>query len=136
MKHAKMNADGPAARLRLDKWLWAARFYKTRSLAAQAVEGGKVRLGGERVKPAKEVKAGDWLELHIGEHQWSIEVRALSARRGPATEAALLYAETEESRERREHLIAMPHVGPHPGQGRRGRPTKRDRRLIRRFTEE
>jgi len=130
------DADQPPARLRLDKWLWAARFYKTRSLAAQAVEGGKVRLSGERVKPAKEVKTGDCLELCIGDYQWSIEVRAVSPRRGPATQAALLYVETEESRERREHLIAMRRVGPHPGQTRQGRPTKRDRRLIRRFTEE
>jgi len=137
MKHREdQRADGPPARLRIDKWLWAARFYKTRSLAAQAVEGGKVRLGGERVKPGKEVKLGDSLEVRVGELQWFIEVRAVSLRRGPATEAALLYAETEESRARREHLMAMRRVGPHPGQARQGRPTKRDRRLIRRFTEE
>jgi ribosome-associated heat shock protein Hsp15 len=122
-------------RLRIDKWLWAARFYKTRSLAAQAVEGGRVRLNGERVKPAKEVKTGDLLEVRSGELQWLVEVRAVSPRRGPATQAALLYAEAGESRERRERMIAMRRAGPHPGQGRQGRPTKRDRRLIRRFTE-
>jgi len=123
-------------RLRIDKWLWAARFYKTRSLAVQAVEGGKVRLNGEPVKPAKEVKPGDMLEVRSGELRWFIEVRAVSPQRGPATQAALLYAETGESRDRRERLIAMRRAGPHPGQGRRGRPTKRDRRLIRRFMGE
>jgi ribosome-associated heat shock protein Hsp15 len=123
-----------ASRLRIDKWLWAARFYKTRSLAALAVDGGKVSLEGARVKPAREVKPGDRLELRIGELHWSIEVRAIPARRGPAAEAALLYAETPESRERRARLTAMRGAGPHPRQGRPGRPTKRDRRLIRRFT--
>jgi ribosome-associated heat shock protein Hsp15 len=128
--------DRALARLRIDKWLWSARFYKTRSLAAQAVEGGKVRLNGERVKPGKEVKTGDSLEVRSGELQWLVEVRAVSPRRGPATEAAQLYAESEESRARREHMIAMRRAGPHPAQGRQGRPTKRDRRLIRRFTGE
>ena len=130
---ASNNAPG---RLRIDKWLWAARFYKTRSLSVQAVEAGKVRLNGERVKPGKEVKPGDFLEVRAGELKWVIEVRAVSPRRGPATEAALLYAEAGESRERRERLIAMRRAGPHPGQGRQDRPTKRDRRLIRRFTGE
>jgi len=132
-----MDANGLAhIRLRIDKWLWAARFYKTRSLAAKAVEGGKVKVNGERVKPAKEVKSGDSLEVRIGELQWQVEVRAVSLRRGPAREAALLYAETKESRARREQLVSMRRVGPHPGRDRVGRPTKRDRRLIRRFTGE
>jgi len=127
-------SDATLDRLRIDKWLWAARFYKTRSLAAQGVEGGRVRLNGERVRPAKEVKPGDALEVRSGELRWLIEVRAVSPRRGPATRAALLYAETGESRERREQLIAMRRAGPRPGQGSQGRPSKRDRRLIRRFT--
>lgn len=130
------DADQAPARQRIDKWLWAARFYKTRSLAAQAVESGKVRLGGGRVKPGKEVKPGDLLEVRVGELLWLIEIRAVSLRRGPATEAALLYAETDDSRERRERQVAMRRVGPHPGRGRQGRPTKRDRRLIHRFTGE
>jgi len=131
-KHA-IKAPG---RQRIDKWLWAARFYKTRSLAAKAVEGGKVKLNGERVKPGKELKPGDELELRSGELQWRVEVRAVALRRGPAAEAALLYAEGEESRARREQMIAMRRAGPHPAQGAHGRPTKRDRRMIRRFTGE
>jgi len=130
-----MGADEPA-RLRIDKWLWAARFYKTRSLAARAVEGGKVKLNGERVKPAKEVKTGDGLEVRSGELHWRVEVRAVASRRGPAAEAALLYAESDESRMRREHMVAMRRAGPHPGHDTHGRPTKRDRRMIRRFTGE
>jgi len=134
--NADKHAVEPPGRQRIDKWLWAARFYKTRSLAAGAVEGGKVKLNGERVKPGKEVKPGDELELRSGELQWRVEVRALALRRGPAAEAALLYAEGEESRSRREQMIAMRRAGPHPAQGVHGRPTKRDRRMIRRFTGE
>jgi ribosome-associated heat shock protein Hsp15 len=130
------DADRPPGRLRLDKWLWAARFYKTRSLAAQAVEGGKVKLNGERAKPAKDVKPGDLVEVRSGELQWQVEVRALSPRRGPAAEAAKLYAETGESRTRREQMLAMRRAGPHPAHDTHGRPTKRERRMIRRFTGE
>ena len=133
---ADKHAVKPPGRQRIDKWLWAARFYKTRSLAAKAVEGGRVKLNGERVKPGKEVKPGDALELRSGELQWRVEVRAVALRRGPAVEAALLYAEGEESRARREQMIAMRRAGPHPAQGAHGRPTKRDRRMIRRFTGE
>ncbi|HYU69971.1 MAG TPA: RNA-binding S4 domain-containing protein [Burkholderiales bacterium] len=128
-----MRADEPG-RLRIDKWLWVARFYKTRSLAARAVEGGKVKLNGERVKPGKEVKAGDEIEARSGELQWLIEVRAVALKRGPAAAAALLYAESEESRARRMHMVAMRRAGPHPARDTHGRPTKRDRRMIRRFT--
>jgi ribosome-associated heat shock protein Hsp15 len=130
------DADRAPGRLRIDKWLWAARFYKTRSLAARAVEGGKVKLNGERVKPGKEVKAGDEIELRSGELRWLVEVRGVALRRGPAAEAALLYAESGESRARREHMIAMRRAGPHPAHDAHGRPTKRDRRMIRRFTGE
>jgi ribosome-associated heat shock protein Hsp15 len=133
---AHKNTDKVLARLRLDKWLWVARFHKTRSLAAQAVEGGKVKLNGERVKPSKEVKPGDLLEVRSGELQWRVEVRAVAPRRGPAAEAALLYTEGEESRAKREHMIAMRRAGPRPAQDAHGRPTKRDRRMIRRFTGE
>jgi len=133
-----MTGEGDKAlgRLRIDKWLWAARFYKTRSLAAQAVEGGKVKLNGERVKPASNVRPGDSVELRSGELQWQVEVRAVSPRRGPAPEAAKLYAETGESRAKREHRLLMRHAGSHPAHDARGRPTKRDRRMIRRFTGE
>ena len=130
------DADRAPGRLRIDKWLWAARFYKTRSLAARAVEGGKVKLNGGSVKPGKEVKAGDEIELRSGELRWLVEVRGVALKRGPAAEAALLYAESGESRARREHMIAMRRAGPHPAHDTHGRPTKRDRRLIRRFTGE
>ena len=122
-------------RLRIDKWLWAARFYKTRSLAAQAVEGGRARLNDARVKPAKDVKRGDSVTVRTGELEWTVAVLALSARRGPASEAALLYAESEASRARRELMLAMRRAGPQPDPDARGRPTKRNRRLIHRFTE-
>ena len=124
----------PAGRLRIDKWLWAARFFKTRSLAAQAVDGGRVQLNGQRVKPAKDVKPGDELVVHIGELEWVIEVRALSDRRGPATEARRLYEEREASRARRQALIDARKTAPEPALGLRGRPTKRDRRRLRRLT--
>lgn len=123
-------------RLRIDKWLWAARFYRTRSLAAQAVAGGKVKLNGERAKPGKGVRPGDRLEVRSGELQWLVEVRAVSARRGPASEAAKLYAESKESSSRREQMLLMRRAGPHPAHDTRGRPTKRDRRMIHRFTGE
>jgi ribosome-associated heat shock protein Hsp15 len=130
------GADNSLGRLRIDKWLWAARFYKTRSLAAQAVEGGKVKLNGERAKPGKGVRPGDRLEVRSGELRWQVEVRAVSPRRGPAPEAVKLYAETDESRARREQMLLMRRAGPHPAHDARGRPTKRDRRMIRRFTDE
>ena len=126
----------PADRLRIDKWLWAARFFKTRSLAAQAVDGGRVRLNGDRVKPAKEVKPGDELTVHIGELEWVIDVRALSARRGPAAAARLLYEERAESMARRQVAIDARKALPEPAFGLRGRPTKRDRRMLKRLTGE
>jgi ribosome-associated heat shock protein Hsp15 len=124
----------PADRLRIDKWLWAARFFKTRSLAAQAVDGGRVRLNGVRVKPAKEVQPGDELTVHIGELEWVIDVRALSARRGPAAAARQLYRERAESAARRQAAIDVRKALPEPAFGLRGRPTKRDRRMLKRLT--
>ena len=131
-----MSSASPttASALRIDKWLWAARFFKTRSLAAKAVEGGRVRLNGERVKPAKDVKLGDEVTVHIGELEWVVDVRAISARRGPPAEARLLYEERDESKSRRQMMLDARKAMPEPAYGLRGRPTKRDRRLIRRFT--
>jgi ribosome-associated heat shock protein Hsp15 len=123
----------PADRLRIDKWLWAARFFKTRSLAAQAVDGGRVQLNRARVKPAKEVTPGDEITVHIGELEWVIDVRALSARRGPAEAARQLYEEREESRARRQVAIDARKALPEPAFGLRGRPTKRDRRMMKRL---
>jgi len=123
----------PLDKLRIDKWLWAARFYKTRSLAAEAVEGGKARLNGERVKPAKDVKPGDTVMVRAGELEWTVAVLALSVRRGPASEAALLYRESDESKKKREDRIAMRQAGPQPVTHGLGRPTKRERRNLDRF---
>jgi ribosome-associated heat shock protein Hsp15 len=121
-------------RQRLDKWLWAARFFKTRGLAAAAVDGGRVRVNGEGAKPSRMLKPGDVLAVRAGETEWVVEVRALSLQRGPAAQAALLYAERENSRARREAAMAQRKVQPHPAAGVKGRPTKKDRRLIHRFT--
>jgi ribosome-associated heat shock protein Hsp15 len=120
--------------LRIDKWLWAARFFKTRSLAAQAVESGRVRVDGERVKAAKTLQPGDVLTVRVGEFEWVVTVRTLAARRGPAAEARGLYVEDEASRVRREAITAARKLEPEPGFGLRGRPTKRDRRMLRKLT--
>lgn len=123
----------PDIRVRIDKWLWATRFYKTRSLAADAVDGGKVQVNGERAKPAKLLKAGDVLSIRNGPYAWDITVLMLSERRGPAAEAAKLYSESDESRRTREEKMAMIRSerlsNPFPG----GRPTKKARRQIIRF---
>jgi ribosome-associated heat shock protein Hsp15 len=119
-------------RVRIDKWLWAARFFKTRSLAAQAVEGGKVKVGDERVKAAKGLRIGDRITLRIGDYEWRITVRALSERRGPAALAQQLYEEDETSRNARIEAVAKRRAGfdPEPQPG--GRPEKRERRELRR----
>ena len=115
-------------RVRLDKWLWAARFYKTRSLAAEAIEGGKVQVNGERVKRAKSLQAGDEVRIRLGPYEHQIVVRQLSERRGPASEAARLYEETPASRAARE-AMALQLKSLHAAFGpERGRPTKKDRR--------
>jgi ribosome-associated heat shock protein Hsp15 len=118
-------------KVRIDKWLWAARFFKTRTLAADAVECGKVMVNAIRVKPAKLVGAGDTLAIRLGPYQFLVEVLALSDRRGPATEAQKLYLETAESRACRETLsLELKSRQEHVFEGR---PTKRDRRAIERF---
>ncbi len=121
--------------MRVDKWLWAARFYKTRSLAQQAVEGGKVKLNGERVKPAKDVRVGDRFDLNIAAQDWTITVLALSDKRGPASVAQTLYQESAESRERREAQSALRKLAAEPSQERVGRPTKRERRQLDRWRD-
>ncbi len=117
-------------KLRVDKWLWAARFFKTRSLAADAVEGGKVHVNGERVKPAKTLKAGDKLAIRIGPYTWNVSVMGLSDRRGPAPEAQKLYAEGEESRLAREVIVAQVRAARLDNPLHKGRPTKKARRDI------
>jgi ribosome-associated heat shock protein Hsp15 len=116
--------------VRLDKWLWAARFFKTRSAAAQAVDGGKVDLGGERAKRSRNVQAGDVIIIRRPPYTHELVVRALSEARGPAKEAALLYEETAASREARERLAYQLKNAPALTFQGVGRPTKRDRRVI------
>ena len=117
-------------RVRIDKWLWAARFFKTRSLASEAVQGGRVHVDGARVKPAREVRIGDRLEVPFGDGTMDVVVRALDDTRGPASRAALLYDETDESRARREREREQRTMAPPPGADMHGRPSTRDRRRI------
>ena len=119
--------------VRLDKWLWAARFFKTRSLATAAVNAGEVRVARERVKPARTVQEGDELQIRRGDNVTDIVVRALSAVRGPATVAQRLYEETDESRQRRAEASERRRLAPEPALDIKGRPTKRDARVLRRL---
>lgn len=120
--------------VRIDKWLWAARFFKTRSLAAEAVSGGKVHVNGQRVKASRQVNIGDELRIHRGMEEFTVFVDALSARRGPASVAQQLYTETEESRQRREERALQNRLLAQSMQAPQKRPNKRDRRHIIRFT--
>jgi ribosome-associated heat shock protein Hsp15 len=121
-------------KLRIDKWLWAARFFKTRSLAAEAVDSGKALINGQRVKPSKALKPGDELFVRTQGAEYTILVRALSDRRGPATEAAKLYVETAESTRRREEA-RLTHGAREPSALVRGRPTKRARRQLQKLRD-
>jgi len=132
MRDTEMDTDDNKQKFRIDKWLCAARFFKTRSLAADAVECGKVHVNGVRVKPARAVAAGDRLTINIGQKQYEVDVLALSNRRGPASEAQKLYRETDASRQRREAIAVELKAQPQPFIFR-GRPTKRDRREIERL---
>jgi ribosome-associated heat shock protein Hsp15 len=124
----------PAPRgVRIDKWLWAARFYKTRSLAQTAVAGGKVKLNDERVKVAKEVKPGDTLAIRIGEYEWAVVVKALSEKRGSAEVARTLYEESEASIAKRLAQSADRRAQAGVWGERKGRPTKRERREVERL---
>ena len=128
MNHA--NSDEPAS-VRLDQWLWAARFFKTRSLARQAVDTGKVEIGGQRAKPARAVRVGDALRIARAEEIFEVEVRALGGRRGPASIAQSLYAESEASRLRRDAERATRAAKRAGYQAPEAKPDKRARRLIR-----
>lgn len=121
--------------MRLDKWLWAARFFKTRTLASDAISGGKVQHNGSRVKAAREVKIDDRLEIANGETRWEVTVRGLSEKRGPAPEARLLYEESAASLAAREAQRETRQLVVDPAADLHGRPTKRDRRQIRRFSD-
>jgi ribosome-associated heat shock protein Hsp15 len=122
--------------VRIDKWLWAARFFKTRSLATDAVDGGKVEVNGDRAKPAKAVKPGDEIRLRLGPYEHVLVVRALGDRRGPASVAQTLYEETAASREAREKLSSQLKMAPAAFvYEEKGRPTKKDRRDLSRFID-
>jgi len=116
-------------RLRIDKWLWAARFYKTRTLASEEIDKGRVQVNGQIVKPARELKAGDTVLLRNGPVSRTVTVLALSDKRGPAPVAALLYQETEDSTAKRLQAAEQRRLAPEPALSlSQGRPTKRDRR--------
>ncbi len=127
-----MQRTDVTEKFRIDKWLFAARFFKTRSLAAEAIERGRVHLNGVRVKPAKTLSIGDLLTIRIGNFKYEITVQALSNRRSSATIAQQLYSETEESKQQRELISERLKTNPKPFYSK-GRPTKRDRRDITRF---
>ncbi|MES2178721.1 MAG: RNA-binding S4 domain-containing protein [Gemmatimonadota bacterium] len=134
-----MRQDEPstAGKVRIDKWLWAARFFKTRSLAADAIGGGKVTVHGDSVKSAKLIQVGDEIRIRLGAFEHVVVVRAVSERRGPATVAATLYEETEASRTTRARLAEQHRMAPAAFvYEEKGRPTKRDRREIDRFRED
>lgn len=122
-----VNAAEP---VRLDKWLWAARFVKTRALAADAVAGGRVEVGGHKVKPGRDVKIGDVVRVRIGPFVHVVTVRALSGRRGPAAEAAKLYEEDPASRAEREKLHEQHRLAAQAFAYGEGKPTKKERRAL------
>lgn len=133
MSRRKPGTPESEGDVRLDKWLWAARFFKTRALATEAINGGHVHLNGARVKPSRSVQVGDALTITKGSNRFDVVVEAVSDRRGPAPEAQKLYRETDESRERRERQAEARRLlaagAPQPER----RPDKRDRRRIIRF---
>jgi ribosome-associated heat shock protein Hsp15 len=131
-----MIAASGTERLRIDKWLWAARFYRTRSLAAAAVEAGQVRVAGERVKPSRAVRAGETVEVRKAGLAWTVEVTGLDDRRGSASDAAQLYREREDSRTAREDEVARRRAAAAGTPQLSGRPTKRDRRKLEDFLDE
>jgi ribosome-associated heat shock protein Hsp15 len=120
----------PDARMRIDKWLWAARFFKTRSLAADAVEKGRARIAGAAVKPAKDVRVGDLVQVEIERIVWEVRVLGMCEVRGPASVAQTLYAETPDSKTKRAAEAERRRTYREPTATLQGRPTKRDRRVI------
>ncbi|WP_153111320.1 RNA-binding S4 domain-containing protein [Propionivibrio limicola] len=125
----------PPAQQRIDKWLWAARFFKTRSLATEAIHAGHVKLNGTTVKPARDVRPGDTLDITAADTRFTVEVKGLNEQRRPASEAQALYEETEESKTRRETVKEAQRLAPTPGSDLRGRPTKKARRQIHGFSD-
>jgi ribosome-associated heat shock protein Hsp15 len=133
MGDTKGNTERSGESVRIDRWLWAARFYKTRSQAVEAIDGGKVQVNGQRAKRAKPVRAGDTVRVRKGPFEYVLVVLALSERRGPANEAAGLYRETEASYAAREALAAQLKADPWARVDTKGRPTKKERRDLERL---
>lgn len=119
---------------RLDKWLWAARFFKTRRLASEAISGGKVHLNNQRVKPSKDVKTGDLLQINKAGYHWEVNIHGLNAQRRPASEAALLFEETAQSAQKRQALMAL-NKDMYASMPQSERPNKKQRRQIHRFKQ-
>jgi len=128
-----MTETSPSDGVRLDQWLWAARFFKTRSLASEAINGGKIQLNGNRAKRAKRVRAGDEVRIRKGPFEHLVVVRGVAAKRGPAKIAQALYEETAESVHKREELAIQLKSVQETSFRTKGRPTKRERRDIQRF---
>jgi len=116
--------------VRLDRWLWAARFFKTRAIASAAIAGGKVQVNGTRAKAAKQLRVGAELRIRVGPYEWLVTVRALTERRGSAKDAQLLYDEAPDGRAARERLAEAHKLAPTPTYQGKGRPTKKDRRKL------
>lgn len=136
MKHVSKFANQPdndANKMRIDKWLWAARFFKTRALAIEAIDSGKVLVNEVRVKPAKTIDVGNLVSIRLGPYNFVVEVLGLSEKRGPAPQAQKLYKETEDSIKKREELAFERKAQAQVVQRGEGRPTKKDRREIERF---
>ena len=130
-----MHDQDSGEEIRIDKWLWAARFFKTRALAAEAVAGGKIEVNGGRPKPSRIIRIGDQLSVRRGVYEWTVVVKAVARNRGPASVAQLLYEETEDSARKRENVSARLKLERPPEFDLPGRPSKRDRRAIQRFTK-
>ena len=122
--------------VRADKWLWAARFYKTRALATAAIGGGKVHVNGDRIKPSRKLCPGDCLTIRKGPYTFAVTVEMLATQRRPATEARALYSESEASRQQRHALSAQRKLEGHSARLRERRPDKRSRRMIRQFKQQ
>ena len=127
-----MQPNPSCDKVRLDKWLWAARFFKTRSAATEAVHGGKIEVNDEAVKPARMVQPGDRVRVRIAPYEWDVEVLATAERRGSATAAALLFRETDASREARARRAEQLRLAP-ALEFEGGRPSKKERRAFDRF---
>jgi ribosome-associated heat shock protein Hsp15 len=130
MNHENNSVSTANGRVRIDKWLWAARFFKTRQLAVEAIERGRVTIEKLPVKPAKELRGGEVLAIRINELVWEVEVLAVSDKRGPATVARTLYRETVQGARARVEQIERKRLYAEPARQAPGRPTKRDRRVL------